>query len=109
MKLRLHTFAFVTPSIRLVRGAGTEKGVLVCHPVFTETEPRRLRGFALLVLRLQTMLHAALEKTGHDRTVVVVDLLQLFPDQEPMIIASSLAGTNPVSYTHLTLPTIYSV
>ena len=86
--------AIATDPIRLVRGAGTEKGVLVCHPVFTETEPRRLRGFALLVLRLQTMLHAALEKTGHDRTVVVVDLLQLFPDQEPMIIASSLAGTN---------------
>jgi PAS domain S-box-containing protein len=40
------------------------------------------------------MLQAALEKTGHDRTAVLVDFLRLFPDKEPLIIASSLPETN---------------
>ena len=94
--------AIATDPITLVQETGRQKGAVVFHPVFTEASPRRLRGFAVVVLRLETMLHAALEKAGHDRAAVLVDLLQVFPDKEPMIIASSLAETNlpPVLTMH---------
>ena len=45
-----------------------------------------------------TDLNLALSQAGHDWTDITVDGL-----------AVRLTGTAPVSYTHLTLPTIYSV
>ena len=86
--------AIATDPITLVQETSPQKGVLVCRAVFTETVPRRLQGFAVLVLRLGTLLQAALERTGHDRAAVLVDLFQLFPNKEPLLIVSSLSGTN---------------
>ena len=85
--------AIATNPITLDQETGTQKGALVCRAVFTETTPRRVRGFAVAVLRLGTMLEAALEKSGQDRTVLV-ELLQLSPDQEPLRIAASPPQTN---------------
>jgi len=84
--------AFATDPVILVQERGSQKGALVYYPVFTEGHPRRFRGFALVALRLGTMLQAALGKTGQDRAAVLVDLVQIFPDQARLVIASSRAS-----------------
>jgi len=83
--------ASATDPVILVQERASQKGALVYYPVFTEGDLRRLRGFALVALRLETMLQSALGKTGLDRAAVVVDLVQMFPDRVPVVIASSLS------------------
>ena len=48
-----------TDPVTLVQETGKQKGLLICRPVFARGEPRRLRGFALAVLRMETLLHNA--------------------------------------------------
>ena len=78
--------ATATDPITAVQETASQKGTVLYYPVFTQAEPRRLRGFAVTVLRLGTVLQAALVKTGHDQAAVLVKLIQVFPDQAPAII-----------------------
>ena len=87
--------AAATDPIKLVQESGSQQGVLVYRPVFTETEPRQLRGFAVAVLRLGTMLEAAMGRAGQDRAAVVLTLFQMSPDKAPVRIASSAPGSGP--------------
>ena len=45
-----------TDPITLVQEAGDQKGMLIYRPVFSGENPRRLRGFAMAVLRMGTLL-----------------------------------------------------
>jgi len=90
-----------TDPVTLVQETGSQLGALVFHPVFSEGEPGRVRGFAVAVLRLGTMLQAALGQAGHDRAAVLVDLVQVFPDREPQVIGSSHPRPNPATRVDL--------
>ena len=45
-----------TDPINLVQKAGSQKGMLVFRPVFDRENPKRLRGLALIVLRMKNVL-----------------------------------------------------
>ncbi len=45
-----------TDPISLVQEAGSQKGMLVFRPVFDRENPKRLRGIALILLRMKTVL-----------------------------------------------------
>lgn len=97
--------AAATDPITLVQETASEKGAVVCRPVFTESVPRRVRGFAVAVLRWESKLHEVLGKPRPERAVVRVRLFQLFPEQEPQLLASLLPATNSApSASSLRLP-----
>ena len=81
--------ATATDPVTLVQHTGAEKGALLCHPVFTGGSPRQLRGFAVATLRWDTQLEEVLGKSRPDQTVILADLFQIFPGQQPIAIAST--------------------
>ncbi len=50
--------ATATEPITLVQDAGSQKGMLICRPVFDDKESKRLRGFAVAELRLENLLRS---------------------------------------------------
>ena len=86
--------ATATEPITLVQETQSQKGAVVYHPVFTEGDPRQLRGFAVAVVRWQSKLLEVLGQSRPERTAVLVEAFQLHPDQEPEGIASVRSATN---------------
>jgi PAS domain S-box-containing protein len=82
-----------TDAIALVQETGRQKGMLVYRPVFSSDDPARLSGFALAVLRMETLLKAAVE----DRSALM-DLALLRPDATLVPLASMRSpGLRPAS------------
>ena len=88
--------ATATDPITLVQEAGTQKGALLCHPIFTESVPRQLRGFAVATLRWGSKLDEVMGKDRQEQAQCLVDLFQLFHNQQPMSIASTRPATKLV-------------
>ncbi len=79
-----------TNPISLTHANGSQKGLLVYRPVFLPNNPSRPRGFALAVLRLETMLKQAFGQQNPEQSAVVVDLFHLRAHEPPIFLASSL-------------------
>ena len=83
-----------------VQDSGTQKGMLVCRPVFSSDNPGRLRGFAVGVLRMGTLRIAAADNSAR------MELSLLRQDAAPELLATAwgtdvppttgLAATRPV-------------
>jgi PAS domain S-box-containing protein len=77
--------------ITLVQETGRQRGMLVCRPVFGNGEPRRLRGFAIAVLQMGTLLWSAYPDDS-----VLMGLSLLRRDAAPEPLATSW-GNDPLS------------
>lgn len=90
-----------TEPITLVQETGNQKGMLICRPVFDGGEPGRLRGFAVAVLQMGTLLWSA---SPDDSVFMGLSLLR--EDAAPESLATSwgsaalstreLSATRPV-------------
>ena len=87
-----------TDAITLVQDTGTQKGMLVCRPVFGAGNPRRLCGFAQAVLRMGALLRHACPDAS-----LFMDLSQARRDAGPEMLAttadSDLPATGPLALT----------
>ena len=86
--------ATASDPITLIQETGTQKGTLLCHPVFTGSIPRQLRGFAVAALHWDAKLREVLGKQRPDQALVLADLFQLFPDQLPVALATTRPATH---------------
>ena len=88
-----------TPLVTLMQETGSQPAMLVLQPVFMPTLPmqesasaggdaRRLRGFVLGVVLLQTLLDHALLRGTHDTNEIVVDLIDLMAADGPTLLAA---------------------
>jgi PAS domain S-box-containing protein len=82
-----------TDSITLVQRSGKQQGLLAFRPVYAKgAQPATLRGFALLVLRLQTTVEQSLRHSGNDAVGLRVALLQLESGGKPRLLTTNHAG-----------------
>ena len=89
-----------TDPITLVQETGSQKGMLIYRPVFGGEDPKRLRGFALAVLRMGTLL-----RSGAPGNAVLMELSLLRKDAAPELLATSWdAESLPASGFSSTLP-----
>jgi signal transduction histidine kinase len=87
-KTKLTGLVTSTDPITLVQETAGQKGMLVYWPVSEGAAAKRLRGFAVAVLRFGTLLEiATTSKT--EPGVVVMDLFQLHTDKPGEILAST--------------------
>jgi diguanylate cyclase (GGDEF)-like protein/PAS domain S-box-containing protein len=88
-----------TTPVTLVQETEQQQGVLVFHPVFTSdafapdnfTATRsgdRLQGFAVGVLRFQSLLEQSLRRSFHTDDGITVELVDLTADRQPTLLAS---------------------
>lgn len=100
----------VTAPVRLVQETANQRGMLLFHPVFDRDTPSRLRGFAVSVLRLETMLRTSTAgMVGSD--TVVMDLFDLNTDKPGEMLASTrVANSEPArsSAYSVTFPIFFS-
>lgn len=83
-------FPTATDVVTLMPSAGSQTASLVFRPVYTEGRgPRRLRGFALAVLRLKNVLTNALAQSVHEEPAVILALVQFKAHEEPRLIVES--------------------
>ncbi|MEI6654173.1 MAG: CHASE domain-containing protein [Verrucomicrobiota bacterium] len=88
--------------VTLVQETGNQKGLLICRPVFDGADPPRLRGFALAVLRLGTLLRNA---APDDPALLELSLLR--PDAPPETLVTDWDGPRPLATTlSVTLPVL---
>ena len=80
-----------TAPITLVQETGAQKGMLVYRPVFSTDEPPRLRGFALAVLRMGTLLTRS--TTLNESLFVSLSLVS--PEGAPECLATSWGSDQP--------------
>ncbi len=64
--------ATASDPITLVQESGSQHGMLVLRPVFTASEPRHLRGYALAVLRLSDVLAIVRPDAQTDLTLALL-------------------------------------
>ena len=79
-----------TYPITLVQEPGTQKGMLLCRPVFGGDNPKQLRGFTLAVLRMGTLLKSA----GLDKSAPM-DISLLHKDAVPKSLATTWDDVPP--------------
>jgi len=79
-----------TEPITLVQETGSQKGMLIYRPVFTGGEPGSLRGFALAVLRMGTVLQSA---RPDDSALMELGLMR--KDAPTSLLAVSWDGDKP--------------
>ena len=84
----------VTTPITLVQESGTQVGLLIYQPVFSSGNPRPLRGFALAVLRVETLLKGA----GADQSSFM-EISYLGNNRALMPLASARNGASMISAT----------
>jgi PAS domain S-box-containing protein len=84
--------------VSLVQETGSQRGALIYRPVFADLEPRRLRGFAVAVLRLGTLLRSA---TTDNATLLELSLLR--PGAAPETLATAWGADRPPPATGLAL------
>ncbi|MEI6972382.1 MAG: PAS domain S-box protein, partial [bacterium] len=81
---------------------GNQKWILVCRPVFGGNDTRRLRGFALATLSMETML-----KSGIMDNAVLMELSLLHKDAGPELLATTGdAGATTVAGLSATRPVL---
>jgi PAS domain S-box-containing protein len=89
-----------TAPITLVQEAGSQKGMLIYRPVFDSGESKRLRGFAVAVLRLGTLLGSA-----DPGNIGLTELFLLRKDAAPQSLAKTWAAdSNPSTKLFATRP-----
>jgi PAS domain S-box-containing protein len=79
-----------TDPITIVQETGTQKALLIYRPVFDSGEPKRLRGFALAVLRMRTLLMSLVPDNS-----TLMDLSLLRKNAAPESIATSWDAATP--------------
>jgi len=79
-----------TAPTTLVQETGNQKGMLLFRPVFERDNPKQLRGFALAVLRMGTLLKSA----GLDKSVPM-ELSLLRKDTVPESLATTWVDAPP--------------
>ncbi len=82
--------ATATDPVFLVQKSGDQKGMLVCQPVFDRQEPRTLRGFAVGVLRMGTLLRLVAPDASAPMTLAL-----LGPDGTSEWLANSWPVATP--------------
>jgi len=91
-----------TEPVTLVQDTGTQLGMLVFRPVYDDSQPRRLRGLVLAVLRMEALLQSA----NPDRMVLVsISCLHGDAAAEPLA-ASWDAGSPPTGEISVTIPVL---
>ncbi len=89
-----------TDPISLVQETGTQKGMLLYRPVFEGDGPKHLRGFALAVLRMGTLLKSA----GSDKSALM-ELSLLHKDGASDLLATTWSvDQSPTSGLFATRP-----
>ncbi len=78
-----------TDPVTLVQKAEHQKGVLICRPVFDDGQARHLRGYAIAVLHMETLLHNATSDTS-----ALLELSLLRQDAAPETLATDWDDTN---------------
>ena len=82
--------ATVSRPVALLREAGGQSGMLIGLPCWAKGEPLRLRGFAVAVVRLGTLVRSARSDYGG-----LLDLAILEPGAAPQPLASELQPGDP--------------
>lgn len=76
--------------VTLIQGTGDPHGVFLYRPVYEAERPfPSLRGFAVVVLRPETVLRRSLRLSGNDRLGIAASLFQMTGDQPPRRVAST--------------------
>jgi signal transduction histidine kinase/CheY-like chemotaxis protein/HPt (histidine-containing phosphotransfer) domain-containing protein len=86
----LSSLSTATDPIALVQETGSQKGMLLYRPVFGGDNHKRLMGFALAVLRMETLLNR-----GASDNVVLLKLSLLHKDSAPEPLAISYIADSP--------------
>jgi PAS domain S-box-containing protein len=76
-----------TDPIVLLQETGNQKGILILRPVFFADDPRRLRGFAMAVVRLGTLL-----SSGEPENAIFLEMALLRKDGPPEMLATTVAA-----------------
>ncbi|MEI6260248.1 MAG: CHASE domain-containing protein, partial [Deltaproteobacteria bacterium] len=79
-----------TDPITLVQATGSQKGMLIYRPVFGRGEPRLLRGFALAVLQMGTLMRSTAQNNS-----VLMQISLLRKDIAPELLAISWNPGSP--------------
>ena len=79
-----------TSPITLVQETGKQRGMLLCRPVFDRNAPKQLRGFAVAVLRMGTLLKSA----GSDKSAPM-EISLLHEDAAPESLATTWNDVPP--------------
>ncbi len=90
-----------TGPLTLIPQADSQKGLLICRPVFTNAQPRRLRGFVVAVVRLDALL---LKASPDQRTLINLSLLR--SDAAPETLATKWETTPPATTISATRPVL---
>jgi signal transduction histidine kinase/DNA-binding response OmpR family regulator/HPt (histidine-containing phosphotransfer) domain-containing protein len=97
-----------TPPVTLIQGGSREMGVLIFHPIYGGVQPpgaaashpaagRPLRGFALAVVRLGSLLERSLpQSTGH--APINAALFHLRQSRQPLRVAPEEGSTEPAAW-----------
>ena len=91
-----------TDPITLVQGTGSQKGMLIFRPIFDGEAAHRLRGFALIVLRMTSVLRSA---TTDGSVLMELDLRGENKPPE-MLAASWQADSTPLTSLAQTRPVL---
>jgi PAS domain S-box-containing protein len=84
--------------VALVQGSGDRHGVVLYRPVYGPGgRPQSLRGFAVAVLRLESVLRQSLRLSGNDQLGVSASLFQLAGDEPPRCVAWTTLDPRPPS------------
>jgi len=87
-----------TGQITSLPDSGPKKGILVFHPVYAKEDPKRVRGFILIVMHLDTLLKSA----EPDQTVSMsISLLGEKGSSEPIAVSYDTVR-NPSRFVSLT-------
>jgi PAS domain S-box-containing protein len=85
-----------TDPVALTQGTKSEKGLLLCRPIYSTDGNKALRGFALEELPLGSLLKNAVESNSSD-IPIVLELLQLHPEK-PAISLATVSVENETEY-----------
>jgi len=89
-----------TDPITLVQETGSQKGILVYRPVFKPDKAKSLKGFALAVLRLETLLKSAVGPAPSlSIPPIIVCLYQLQADHSAELLATTTDGEHNTFHT----------
>jgi signal transduction histidine kinase/FixJ family two-component response regulator len=82
-----------TDPVTLVQESENHKGMLILRPVFSASDPKRLRGFAVAVIRMQALMMGSL--LPNDTAVIELSLLR--SNAPPERLAYSWTAESPTA------------
>jgi CHASE1-domain containing sensor protein len=87
--------ATATDPIILVQETAKQQGLLAFQPVFNnEATQRTLRGFAMVVLRLESVLSCVIQQTTQEEMEVSASIFQLEPGRQARLAAASVSNNH---------------